>query len=70
MTSRALRISPAGIRGIVGPGLTSATALEFSAAFAAFLAPRGPVVLGRDPRASSIMIREGVLAACSPRAAT
>ena len=63
MTSRALRISPAGIRGIVGPGLTSATALEFSAAFAAFLAPPGPVVLGRDPRASSIMFREAVLAA-------
>ena len=33
MTSRALRISPAGIRGIVGPGLTSATALEYGAAF-------------------------------------
>jgi phosphomannomutase len=62
MVSRALRVSPAGIRGIVGPGLTSATALEFTAAFAAFLSPPGPVVLGRDPRASSIMLREAVLA--------
>jgi phosphomannomutase len=63
MLGRALRVSPAGVRGIVGPGLTSATALEFSAAFAAFLAPEGPVVLGRDPRASSRMLREAALAA-------
>jgi phosphomannomutase len=58
-----LRVSPAGVRGIVGPGLTSTVALEFCAAFAAFLAPSGPVVLGRDPRASSRMLREAALAA-------
>jgi phosphomannomutase len=63
MLGRALRVSPAGVRGIVGPGLTCATALEFSAAFAAFLAPEGPVVLGRDPRASGRMLREAALAA-------
>jgi phosphomannomutase len=62
MAGRALRVSPAGVRGIVGPGLTSATVLEFSAAFAAFLDAPGAVVIGRDPRASSIMLREGVLA--------
>ncbi len=63
MLGRALRVSPAGVRGIVGPGLTCAAALEFSAAFAAFLAPEGPVVLGRDPRASGRMLREAALAA-------
>ena len=63
MLIRALRVSPAGVRGIVGPGLTGATALEFTAAFAAFLAPPGPVIVGRDPRASSVMLREAVLAA-------
>ena len=61
--SGVLRVSPAGIRGIVGSGLTGATALEFTAAFAAFLQPPGPVVLGRDPRASSAMLREAVLGA-------
>jgi phosphomannomutase len=63
MAARALRISPAGLRGIVGPGLTASTALEFTAAFAEFLEAPGPVVIGRDPRASSVMLREGTLAA-------
>ena len=63
MTSRALRISPAGVRGIVGPGLTASCAIEFTAAFAEFLDAPGPVVVGRDPRASSVMLHEGVLAA-------
>jgi phosphomannomutase len=63
MPARALRISPAGVRGVVGPGLTASCALEFSAAFAVFLGDPGPVVIGRDPRASSVMLREGVLAA-------
>jgi phosphomannomutase len=62
MSTRALRISPAGVRGIVGPGLTASCALEFSAAFAVFLGEAGPVVIGRDPRASSIMLREAVVA--------
>jgi phosphomannomutase len=60
---RALRVSPAGVRGIVGTGLTATIALEFCAAFAAFLEPAGPVVLGRDSRASSRMLREAALAA-------
>ena len=60
---RALRVSPAGVRGIVGTGLTATIALEFCAAFAAFLEPAGPVVLGRDARASSRMLREAALAA-------
>lgn len=59
----ALRISQVGVRGVVGPGLTASHVLEFVAAFAAYLAEDGPVVLARDPRASGLMIREGALAA-------
>jgi len=61
-TERALRISHVGLRGIVGRGLEATHILDFSAAFGTFLPP-GPVVIGRDPRASGIMIREGVIAA-------
>jgi phosphomannomutase len=57
-----LRISTAGVRGIVGPGLRARHALEFAAAFSAFLNDEGPVLLARDPRASSDMLREGVVA--------
>ncbi|MBL8213713.1 MAG: hypothetical protein JNK87_23545 [Bryobacterales bacterium] len=59
---RALRISHVGLRGIVGSGLGASHVLDFAAAFGTFLAP-GPVVIGRDPRASGVMIREGVIAA-------
>lgn len=58
-----LRISQVGVRGIVGPGLTASHVVEFASAFAAYLSEPGPVVVGRDPRASGLMIREGV-AAC------
>lgn len=58
----ALRISHVGLRGIVGPGLTATHVLDFGAAFGTFLEPGRPVVLGRDPRASGNMIREGVIA--------
>ena len=37
--------------------------MDFAAAFGTFLVSTGPVVIGRDPRASGIMIREGVIAA-------
>ncbi len=56
-----LRISHVGLRGVVGAGMTAAHVLDFSAAFGTFLGP-GPVVAGRDPRASGTMIREGVFA--------
>jgi len=59
---KALRISPAGLRGIVGRGLTAAHVLDFAAAFGTFLERGRPVLLGRDPRASGVMIREGVIA--------
>lgn len=57
-----LRISTAGVRGIVGPGLKARHALEFAAAFSVFLQHEGPVLLARDPRASSEMLREGIVA--------
>ncbi|MGQ9917477.1 MAG: hypothetical protein ACUVS7_08675 [Bryobacteraceae bacterium] len=58
-----LRISPAGLRGIVGHGLTATHVLDFAAAFATMIEPAGRVVIGRDPRVSSVMIREGVTGA-------
>lgn len=58
-----LRISTVGLRGIVGSGLTAAHVLDFSAAFGTFLESDQPVVIGRDPRASGLMLREGVAAA-------
>lgn len=60
---RSLRISHVGLRGIVGRGLTAGHVIDFAAAFGTFLEAPGPVVIGRDPRASGVMIREGVLAA-------
>lgn len=60
--ANSLRISTAGVRGIVGSGLKARHALEFAAAFSVFLDRPGPVILGRDPRASGIMLREGLIA--------
>lgn len=59
----ALRISTVGLRGVVGAGLTAAHAVDFAAAFGTFLDSKKPVVIGRDPRASGVMIREGVISA-------
>jgi phosphomannomutase len=56
-----LRISQVGLRGIVGPGMTAAHVLDFAAAFGTFLDAPGKIVIGRDPRASGVMIREGVI---------
>jgi phosphomannomutase len=60
---RSLRISQVGLRGIVGTGLTASHVLDFAAAFGTFLGSKGRVVLGRDPRASGRMMREGVISA-------
>lgn len=59
--ARSLRISHVGLRGVVGTALTASHVLDFASAFGTFLEP-GPVVIGRDPRASGAMLREGVLA--------
>ena len=61
--SGSLRISHVGLRGVVGPGgLTARHAIDFASAFGTFLEPGGAVVIGRDPRASGVMIGEGVKA--------
>lgn len=60
--ANSLRISTAGVRGIVGSGLKARHALEFAAAFSVFLDRPGPVMMGRDPRASGVMLREGLIA--------
>jgi phosphomannomutase len=57
-----LRISQVGLRGVVGPGMTASHVLDFAAAFGTFLDAPGKIVIGRDPRASGVMIREGVIA--------
>jgi len=62
-TRKALRISQVGVRGVVGSGLTAAHVLEFASAFGTFLEVGHPVIVGRDPRASGVMIQEGVVAA-------
>ena len=56
-----LRISTVGVRGIVGPGLKAHHALEFAAAFSVLLDRSEPVLIARDPRASSVMLREGIV---------
>jgi phosphomannomutase len=59
---RSLRISQVGLRGVVGAGLTASHVLDFSTAFGTFLETGGPVIAGRDPRASGVMMRHGVIA--------
>lgn len=54
-------ISVSGMRGVVGETLTPEVAVRYVAAFAA-LAPPGPIVLGRDGRASGRMLAEAVRA--------
>ncbi len=58
---KSLRISHVGLRGVVGDGLTASHILDFAGAFGTFLDPGRPVIVGRDPRASGRMIREGVV---------
>jgi phosphomannomutase len=59
---KSLRISQVGLRGVVGGGLTAAHVLDFASAFGTFLESGKAVIVGRDPRSSGIMIREGVVA--------
>lgn len=59
---RALRISQVGLRGVVGGGLTAAHVIDFAAAFGTFIEPGRPVLIGRDPRSSGVMLRQGVVA--------
>ncbi|MDZ4797477.1 MAG: hypothetical protein SGI92_04900 [Bryobacteraceae bacterium] len=61
--SKTLRISSVGLRGVVGGGLTAAHVIDFASAFGTLIEPGRPLCLGRDPRASGVMMREGVIAA-------
>jgi phosphomannomutase len=61
--ARTLRISHVGLRGVVGAGgLTARHVIDFASSFGTLLDPGGAVVIGRDPRASGVMIAEGVKA--------
>jgi phosphomannomutase len=55
-------ISVSGIRGIVGRSLTVPVLVDYAAAFGRFVGP-GPVVVGRDARASGPWVFEAVAAA-------
>ena len=62
IAGKSLRISHVGLRGVVGSGLTATHVLDFASAFGTFLETGGPVIVGRDPRASGVMLRQGVIA--------
>jgi phosphomannomutase len=55
-------ISVSGIRGIVGRSLTVPVLVEYASAFGRFLGP-GPIVVGRDARASGPWVMDAVTAA-------
>jgi len=54
-----LKISVSGIRGVVGDFLTPNLACAFAQAFGTYVGP-GPVVLGRDTRATGEMLEHAV----------
>jgi phosphomannomutase len=56
-----LIVSVSGIRGIIGAGLSPASALAFAQALGTYL-KGGPVVLSRDSRPSGLMLRHAVIA--------
>jgi len=57
-----LMISVSGVRGIVGRSLTVPVLVDYASAFGRFVG-RGPVVVGRDARASGPWVFEAVAAA-------
>jgi phosphomannomutase len=59
---RTLRLSQVGLRGIVGRGLSASHVIDFACAFGSLIERGHPVVIGRDPRASGVMLRQGVIA--------
>lgn len=64
-----LKISIAGVRGIVGEGMTAEVAIDFAQAFATYL-EGGSVAIGRDSRPSGPMLHSAVatgLLACGSR---
>lgn len=57
-----LIISVSGLRGIVGQSLTPDVATRYVAAYASRL-PAGPIIVGRDGRASGRMLSQSIIAA-------
>lgn len=64
LNTRLLTLGTAGMRGVVGPGLTPGAASDFASAFATFIG-EGRILVGCDPRTSSEMLRNAVSAALS-----
>jgi phosphomannomutase len=58
---RQLKIGVSSVRGVVGEGLTPALVVNFASAFGTWC-DGGPVVIGRDTRGSSAMLRAAVTA--------
>ena len=59
---QALRFGAAGMRGIVGYGLTATKAIDYAAAFGTYLGERR-VIVGMDSRVSSPMLNDAVISA-------
>ncbi len=59
--SEPLIVSVSGLRGVVGKTLTPEVAARYAAAFAATLPP-GPIVIGRDGRASGPLLAAAIIA--------
>ena len=57
---RQLKIGTSWVRGIVGQGLTPELIVDFASAFGTWVEGR-PVVIGRDTRRSSVMLRAAVV---------
>lgn len=57
---KVLKVSSAGVRGIVGAGMSAEVAMAFAQAFATYL-EGGIIVLARDSRPSGVMMRSAVL---------
>ena len=58
---RQLKIGTSSVRGVVGEALTPALVVNFASAFGTWC-DGGPVVIGRDTRGSSAMLRSAVTA--------
>ncbi|MFH1573165.1 MAG: hypothetical protein ABIG68_04240, partial [Acidobacteriota bacterium] len=58
---RELKISTSWVRGVVGKALTPELVVNFACAFGTWT-DGGPVVIGRDTRRSSPMLRSAVIA--------
>ena len=56
-----LKIGTSSVRGVVGDALTPELIMNFASAFGTWANGR-PVVIGRDPRRSSLMLRAAVVA--------